>query len=74
MASGHTTSWHIDEGNVETAADFIFLGSKTTVDLDSSHKIKTHLLLGRKEGYEKPAQCIKKQRLTLLQRSLVSNL
>ena len=74
MASGPTASWHIDEGNVETVADFIFLGSKTTMDLDCSHKIKRHLLLGRKKGYEKPAQCIKKQRLTLLQRSLVSKL
>ena len=74
MASSPTTSWHIDEGKVETVADFIFLGSKITMDLDCSHKIKRHLLLGRKKGYEKPAQCIKKQRLTLLQRSLVSNL
>ena len=74
MASSTTTSWHIDEREVETVADFIFLGSKTTVDLDSSHKIKTHLLLGRKKGYEKPVQCIKKQRLTLLQRSAASQL
>ena len=61
MASSPTTSWHIDEGNVETVADFIFLGSKITMDLDCSHKMKRHLLLGRKKGYEKPAQCIKKQ-------------
>ena len=66
MASSPTTSWHIDEGNVETVADFIFLGSKITMDLDCSHKIKTHLLLWRKKGYEKPAQSIKKQRHTLL--------
>ena len=72
MASDPITSWHIDEGKVETVADFILLGSKTTMDLDCSHKIKTHLLLGRKKGYEKPVQCIKKQRLTLLQRSVVS--
>ena len=65
---------HIDEGKVETVADFIFLGSQTTMDLDCSHTIKRHLLLGRKKGYEKPAQCIKKQRLTLLQRSAVSEL
>ena len=71
MASSPTTSWHIDEGEVKTVADFIFLGSKITMDLDCSHKIKRHLLLGRKKGYEKPAQCIKKQRLTLLQRSVV---
>ena len=74
MAFSPTTSWQIDEGKVETVADFIFLGSKITMDLDCSHKIKRHLLLGRKKGYEKPAQCIKKQRLTLLQRSVVSKL
>ena len=74
MASSLTTSHHTDEGEVETVADFIFLGFKITMDLDCSHKIKTHLLLGRKKGYEKPAQCIKKQRLTLLQRSVVSKL
>ena len=66
MATCRTTSWHIDEGKVETVADFIFLGPKTTMDLDCSHEIKRHLLLGRKKGYEKLAQCIKKQRLTLL--------
>ena len=66
MASCRTASWHIDEVKVETVADFIFLGSKTTMDLDCSHKIKRHLLLGRKKGYEKPGQCIKNQRLTLL--------
>ena len=74
MASSPTTSWHIGEGKVGTVANFIFLGFKITMDLDCSHKIKTHLLLGRKKGYEKPAQCIKKQRLTLLQSSVVSKL
>ena len=74
MATDPTTSWHINEGKVETVADFIFLGSKITMDLDCSHKIKIHLLLGRKKGYEKPEQCIKKQRLILLQRSVVSQL
>jgi len=74
MASSPTTSWHIDEGEVETVADFIFLGSKIIMDLDCSHKIKRHLLLGRKKGYEKPGQCIKKQRLTLVQRFVVSKL
>ena len=74
MASSPTTSWHIHEGKLETVADFIFLGSKITMDLDCSHKMKRHLLLGRKKGYEKPAQCIKKQRRTLLQRSAVTQL
>ena len=74
MASCHTPSWLMDEGEVKTVADLIFLGPETTMDLDCSHKIKRHLLLVRKKGYEKPAQCIKKQRLTLLQRSVVSKL
>ena len=38
----------IDRETVETVADFIFLGSKITVDGDCSHEIKRHLLLGRK--------------------------
>ena len=42
------TSWQIDGETVETVADFIFLGSKITVDGDCSHEIKRHLLLGRK--------------------------
>ena len=48
MASGPITSWQIDGKTVETVADFIFLGSKITVDGDCSHEIKRHLLLGRK--------------------------
>ena len=48
MASGPITALEIDGGKVETVADFIFLGSKITVDNDCSHEIKTHLLLGRK--------------------------
>ena len=47
-ASGPTTSWQIDGETVETVSDFIFLGSKITTDGDCSHKIKRHLLLGRK--------------------------
>ena len=48
MASGPITSWQIDGEIVETVTDFIFLGSKITVDVDCSHEIKRHLLLGRK--------------------------
>ena len=48
MASIPITSWQIDGEIVETVADFIFLGSKTTADGDCSHEIKRHLLLGRK--------------------------
>ena len=47
-ASGPITSWQIDGGKVETVTDFIFLGSKITVDSDCSHEIKKCLLLGRK--------------------------
>ena len=48
MASGPITSWQIDGENVETVTDFIFLGSRITVDGDCSHEIKRHLLLGKK--------------------------
>ena len=48
MASCPTTSWQIDGETVETMTDFIFLGSKMTVDGDCSHAIKRRLLLGRK--------------------------
>ena len=48
MASGPITSWQIDGEKVETATDFIFLGSKITVDSDCSTEIKRHLLLRRK--------------------------
>ena len=48
MASSPITSWQIKGAKVEAVTDFIFLGSKITVDGDSSHEIKGHLLLGRK--------------------------
>ena len=48
MASSPITSWQIDGETLETVADFIFLGSKITVDGDCSHEIKRRLLLGRK--------------------------
>ena len=48
MASGPITSWHTEGGKMETVTDFIFLGSKITVDSDCSHEIKRHSLLGRK--------------------------
>ena len=48
MASGPITSWQIDGKTMETVTDFIFSGSKITVDADCSHEIKRHLLLGRK--------------------------
>ena len=48
MASGLITSWEIDGETVETVSDFIFWGSKITVDGDCTHEIKRCLLLGRK--------------------------
>ena len=48
MASGPITSWQINGETMETVTDFIFLGSKITVDSDCSHEFKRHLLLGRK--------------------------
>ena len=48
MASGPIISWQIDGVKGEAVTDFIFLGSKITVDGDCSHEIKRRLLLGRK--------------------------
>ena len=48
MASDPITSWQVDGETMETVTDFIFLGSKFTIDGDCSHEIKRHLLLGRK--------------------------
>ena len=48
MSSGPITSWQIAGETMETVTDFIFLGSKITVDGDHSHESKRHLLLGRK--------------------------
>ena len=48
MASRPITSWQIDGEKVEAMTDFIFLGSKITMDSDCRHEIKRHLLLGRK--------------------------
>ena len=48
MASDPIISWEIDGETMETVSDFIFGGSKVTVDGDCTHEIKRHLLLGRK--------------------------
>ena len=63
LPSNPITSWQIDGKTMERVTDFIFLGSKITVDGDCSHKIKRLLLLGRKA--RKPRQHVKKQRHTL---------
>ena len=61
MASGPITLWQIDGETVETVRDFIFLGSKITIDGDCSHEIERCLLLGRKVMTQS-RQHIKKQR------------
>ena len=48
MVSGPVTAWQIAGGNVEVVIDFLFFGSKITVDGDCSHEIRRQLLLGRK--------------------------
>ena len=48
MASRPITSWEIDGETVETVSNFIFGGSKITVDGDCSHAIKRRLILGMK--------------------------
>jgi len=48
MTSSPISSWKIEGEKVETVTDFIFLGSKITVDGDCSHEIKRHSLLGGK--------------------------
>ena len=68
MASGPITSWQIDGENVEAVSDFIFLDSKINADGDCSHKIK--MLVPLKKIYNKPSQCIKKQRHHCQQRSV----
>ena len=57
MASGPITSRQIEGEKVETVTDFIFLGSKITVDGDCSHEIKRHLLLQRKAMTNLRAAC-----------------
>ena len=47
MASNPITSWQIEGDKVEVVTDFLFLGSKITVDGDHSHEIRRGLLLGR---------------------------
>ena len=62
MASGPFTSWQIEGGKVEVVTDFLFLGSKITVDGDCSHEIRRRLLLARKTVTNLD-KCIEKQRL-----------
>ena len=59
MASGPITSWQKDGDPMEIVRDFIFLGSKLTIDGDYSHEIKRCLFL-EKKSYDQPRQHIKK--------------
>ena len=68
-ASGPITSWQIDGETIETVTDFIFLGSKITVDGDCSHEIKRRLLLGRK-AVTKLDSTLKAETLLCQQRSV----
>ena len=64
MASSPITSWQIDGETMETMTDFIFLGSKVTVDNDCSHEIERCLLLGRK-AMTNLARILKSRDITL---------
>ena len=65
MVSGPITSRQIEGGKVETVTEFIFLGSKNTVDCDCSHAIKRCLLLGRK-AMTNPDSILKNRDINLL--------
>ena len=71
MVSSPMTSWQIEGENVVTVTSFIFLSSKITVDGDYSHEIKNKTKQAKKKktplaywkkSYDKPRQCLKKQR------------
>ena len=61
MTSSPMSSWQTDGETVETVADFIFWGSKTTADGDCIHKIK-RMLTPWKKSSDQATQHIKKQR------------
>ena len=61
MASSPVTSWQIQWEKVEAVIDLIFLGSKITKQCDCCHEITRHFAAW-KESYQKPGECIKKQR------------
>ena len=65
MASGPITSWQIDRETMKTVTDFIFLGSKITVDCDCSHEIKRHLLHEKKKAMTNLDSILKSRDITL---------
>ena len=72
MAFGPITSWQIDGETIEIVTDFIFMGSKITVDSDYSHEVKRCLLHGRKAITNLDRQHIKKQRHYFANKGLYS--
>ena len=72
MASDPITSWQIEREKVEVLTDFLFLGSKITVDGDCSHEIIRHLLLGKKAMTN--LMCCKAETLLCQQRAVQSRL
>ena len=62
MASNSITTWQIDGEKVEVVTDFLFLGSKITIDGDCSHEIRRQLTASWQESNDKPRQCVEKQR------------
>ena len=65
IASSPITSWQIEGEKVEAVTDFIFLGSRITVDSDCSYEIKRYLLLGKKAMTDKDS-VLKSRDITLL--------
>ena len=65
MASNPITTWQIEGEKVEVVTDFLFLGSKITVNGDFSHEIRRQLLLGRK-AMTNPDSVLKTRDITLL--------
>ena len=65
MAFGPITSWQIDGETMETVTDFIFLGSKITIDSDCKNEPERHLLFGRK-AMTKLDNVLKSRNITLL--------
>ena len=70
LATSPITSWQIEWETMETVTDFIFLGSKVTVDGDCSHEIKSCLLLGRKAMLNLDS-VLKSRDITLLTKVLI---
>ena len=67
MVYGPITSWRIEGEKVEAVIDFLFLGSKITMDGDCSHEVRRQLLLGRKASLSSnPDSVLKGKDITLL--------